>query len=252
MQHWENGTEVREKGTNDLVTNADLESERTITEFIRTASPAAQFLAEEEHQATGDALAGDELWVIDPLDGTTNFAHGVPHFAVSIGCYRNGQPECGVVFNPVRDELYFASSGNGAYFQLQQQPVKQLQVGSQQVLSEVLIGVGFYYERGAMMQATLATIESLFRQQIRGIRRFGTASLDLCQVARGMYGAFFEYTLSPWDFAAGRIIVEEAGGRVTSATGHTLPLEKSSVLASNTHLHQTMLDQIATTTGQIF
>jgi myo-inositol-1(or 4)-monophosphatase len=108
-------------------------------------------------------------------------------------------------------------------------------------LSEALVGVGFYYDRGAMMDATLTSIRDLFQQKIHGIRRFGTASLDLCMVGCGKFGAFFEYELSPWDFAAGRLFVEEAGGKITNCRGNALPLAKSSVLASNGKLHDAVL-----------
>ena len=111
-------------------------------------------------------------------------------------------------------------------------------------LDEVIVGVGFYYDRGAMMEATLAAIRDLKLKQIHGIRRFGTASLDLCAVALGRYGAYFEYELSPWDFAAGRLFVEEAGGTVTTARGEPLPLAKSSLLASNGPLHGPMLEVV--------
>ena len=111
-------------------------------------------------------------------------------------------------------------------------------------LDEVLVGVGFYYDRGAMMEATLEVIGDLKRRQVHGIRRFGTASLDLCMVGLGRYGAYFEYQLSPWDFAAGRLFVEEAGGKVTDARGNPLPLGKSSVLATNGPLHEPMLEVI--------
>lgn len=244
LRYFRHDLEVNEKGTNDLVTNADLESEQAITTFILSKFPGHQFLAEEQHQELAAPDEIEHLWIVDPLDGTTNYAHGIPHFAVSIAYYRFGVPECGVIFNPVRDELYVAVRGAGAYGQ-----GDRLAVGQQQQLSAALIGVGFYYDRGEMMRATLATVAALFESQIRGIRRFGTASLDLCQVAAGSYGAFFEYQLSPWDFAAGRLLVEEAGGQMTTATGERLPIAKTTLLASNSHLHQSMLCLIDSSTG---
>jgi len=141
------------------------------------------------------------------------------------------------VVNPVRGDWYWAQLGSGAFHNN-----RQLAVSSESSLSETMVGVGFYYDRGAMMEATLASIHSFFKQQIHGIRRFGTAALDLCQVADGMYGVFFEYQLSPWDFAAGRLILEEAGGKITDGRGNPLPLAKTSVLASNTLLHAAALD----------
>lgn len=232
-RYFRQGVEIRSKGRSDLVTDADVESEKAIVEAIRQSFPDHQFLGEETHH--GDSGA-EHLWIIDPLDGTTNFAHGIPHFAISVAYYRAGKPQVGVVFNPFRDEWFTAAAGQGAFADGERVGVSQ-----SQSLSEVLVGVGFYYDRGAMMQSTLAAIGKLFGEHIHGIRRMGTASLDLCQVGCGLFGAFFEYELSPWDFAAGRLFVEEAGGRVTTARGEQLPLAKTSVLASNGYLHQSVL-----------
>jgi myo-inositol-1(or 4)-monophosphatase len=141
------------------------------------------------------------------------------------------------VLNPARGDLFTAVAGEGAHYN-----GKRASVSPAGQLSEVLVGVGFYYDRGAMMEATLAAVGDLFRRQIHGIRRMGTAALDLCQVGVGWYGGFFEYQLSPWDFAAGRLFVEEAGGRVTTGRGDALPLSKISVCASNGKLHEAMLE----------
>ncbi len=234
--HYRCGVAVRSKAASELVTDADLESEQAIVALIGREFPEHAVLGEEEHAAD---VSAEHLWIIDPLDGTTNFAHQVPHFAVSVAYYRGGEPVCGVVTNPVRDDWYEAVRGGGAMHN-----GKRVQVASHARLDETLIGVGFYYDRGAMMEATLAAIRDLFRQSIHGIRRFGTAALDLCHVGCGLYGAFFEYQLSPWDFAAGRLFVEEAGGRVTTCRGERLPLQKSSVLASNGTLHEAVLEVV--------
>lgn len=234
MQTFGHDLSVRAKSGVDLVTDADVQSEQIIADLIRQAFPGDEILGEEGHQAD---VAADRLWVIDPLDGTTNYAHGIPHFAVSIGFYEQGRARCGVVFNPARGDRYTVVAGEGAYHN-----GRRVQVSPARNLNEVLIGIGFYYDRGAMMEATLAAIHALFKQQIHGVRRFGTAALDLCHVGCGLYGAFFEYQLSPWDFAAGRLFVEEAGGRVTTARGDALPLEKTSVLASNGLLHPGVLE----------
>lgn len=235
--YFRTGVVMRHKRPHDLVSDADVEAEQAIVAAIRRVYPRHEVLGEEGHQ--GDVTA-DDLWIIDPLDGTNNFAHQVPHFAVSIAYYRRGQPVCGVVMNPLRDEWYTAVRGCGAW--LNGKPVR---VSEERGLNEVLVGVGFYYDRGAMMEATLSAIRELFRQQIHGIRRFGAASLDLCAVGQGLFGAFFEYRLSAWDFAAGRLFVEEAGGRVTTGHGDALPLAVTSVLASNGHLHDAMLQIVA-------
>lgn len=228
--------EARQKNpekTYDLVSRADVESEETIVRLIREAFPDHEILAEEAQRGAIDA---EHLWVVDPLDGTTNFLHHIPHYAVSIAYYRSGQPICGVVYNPSRDDWYEAVQGQGARFQ--GEPIR---VSACERLDQTLVGIGFYYDRGAMMQATLDATRDLFQQQIHGIRRFGTASLDLAQVATGAMGAYFEYELSPWDFAAGRLLVEEAGGRVTDCRGQALQLKKGSVLASNATLHEAVL-----------
>ena len=221
------------QATYNLVSEADLAAEQAIVGVIRNSFPEHAFLAEETFQADADA---PNLWVIDPLDGTTNFVHGIPHFAVSIGYYERGEAVCGVVVNPFRNDWYVAQRGAGAYAN-----GVRAHVADHTEMNESLIGVGFYYDRGAMMRSTLAAIEELFQHSIHGIRRFGTASLDLCLVGCGHVGAFFEYKLSPWDFAVGRLFIEEAGGTVTTCDGKPLPLSVTSVLASNGTLHESVL-----------
>ena len=239
-RHFTRGVEIRSKSveeTYNLVSDADVEAERAIAARIRRDYPEHAILGEEEQQ--GLATAGD-LWIVDPLDGTNNFVHRIPHFAVSIAYYRDGAAQCGMVLNPVHQDCYWAERGCGAFHN-----GRRLTVSSAARLDEVLLGVGFYYDRGAMMEATLAAIHACFESQVHGIRRFGTAALDLCQVADGLFGAYFEYQLSPWDFAAGRLIVEEAGGTVTTTDGGDLPLATSSLLASNGRLHRRMLELVS-------
>jgi len=233
--------EIRTKYTNEefqgVVTKADIEAERTIVDDIRGQLPDHQFLAEEEHTAT---LESEHLWVIDPLDGTNNFAHGIPHFAISIAYYRKGVPQCGVILNPTTGDLFTTQRGKGSHWN-----ANPVSVNQHQSLENTMIAVGFYYDRGAMMKATLNAVEALFHQKIHGIRRFGTAALDLVQVGLGRFGGYFEYELSPWDFAAARLFVEEAGGTVTTCKGTPLPLEKSSVLATNSKLHPLILEIVS-------
>ena len=220
-----------------LVTKADIESERAIIALIRDTFPDHQFLAEEEHGAGAkdDPNDAEHLWIIDPLDGTNNFANGMPHYAVSVACYKFGKPHCGVVLAPETNDQYVALAGQGAWHN-----DRRVGVNSQPELTEAMIGVGFYYDRGAMMKATLGAIEELFGMNIIGIRRMGTASLDLVFVGLGRFGGYFEFTLSPWDFAAGRLFVEEAGGKITTCNGMNLPIDKSSVLATNGLLHESL------------
>jgi myo-inositol-1(or 4)-monophosphatase len=233
-RYFREGVAMRNKDVANLVSDADVEAEHAIAAVIKRAFPSHSILGEEAHQ--GDATA-EHLWVVDPIDGTNNFAHQIPHFAVSVAYYQGGVAQCGVVLNPVRDEWHSAARGQGAFHD-----GRRVTVDEATRLDEVLVGVGFYYDRGAMMEATLEAVGDLKRRQIHGIRRFGTASLDLCMVGLGRFGAYFEYELSPWDFAAGRLFVEEAGGKVTDARGGPLQLGKSSILATNGPLHEPMLE----------
>ncbi len=240
MRHFHDGVVMRDKSATgglpyDLVSDADHESEIAIGNYLTSLYPRHDLLGEEA-LASG-RIDADDLWIIDPLDGTNNFAHRLPHFAVSIGYYRRGAAMLGVVLNPVRDDLYTVTRGGQARHNGQ-----SVRVSAETTLAKSMIGCGFYYDRGAMMRSTLRAIEDLFGENIHGIRRFGSASLDLCQVGCGQFGGFFEYQLSPWDFAAGRLFVEQAGGRVTDALGQPLCLEKTSVVASNELLHDSIIE----------
>lgn len=232
--YFRSGVNMRTKSASvDLVSDADVNAERAIAAVIREQFPKHSILGEEENS---DDLNAEHLWIVDPLDGTTNFAHGIPHFAVSIAYYRDGIPAFGVIFNPIRNEWYVAEKGKGATAN-----GIPIHVNNHADLNETLVGCGFYYDRGEMMEQTLAALSRLFRRQIHGIRRMGTASLDLAMVACGQFGAYFEYQLSPWDYAAGRLLIEEAGGRVTDCDGSALPLAKTTILASNGALHDQVL-----------
>ena len=237
-RYWHEGVELRDKSeiggkSYDLVSDADLESQSVIANLIAEEFPDHALMGEED--LVGDTGA-EHLWVIDPLDGTNNFLHHVPHFAVSIAYYRDGIPTVGVVHNPITGDTYTAVKGGGA-----KHNGDRIDTSSDTALSTALIGCGFYYDRGAMMRSTLAAIEDFFSHDIHGIRRFGTAALDLCAVASGMFGAFFEYKLSPWAFAAGQLIVTESGGKISDAKGAPLGLVPSSVLASCPGLYDAAL-----------
>ena len=239
LRYMREGVQIRNKAgeggkTYDLVSDADIESERAVAESIRTQHPDHDLLGEESLSLSDTNV--QDLWIIDPLDGTNNFAHGIPHFAVSIAYYHQGVPTVAAILNPARDDCFTAIRGGGAFHQ--GNPVR---VSDKKTLDDTLIGCGFYYDRGEMMRSTLLSIEEFFGKDIHGIRRFGTASLDLCQVGCGQFGGFFEYQLAAWDFAAGRLFIEEAGGRVTDARGGDLPIGKTSIVASNGHLHDAML-----------
>ena len=239
MRYYRDGVRMRDKTDSggksyDLVSDADLESEKAIAEYLKSRYPGHELLGEED--LAGDVNA-EHLWIIDPLDGTNNFAHHLPQFAVSIAYYHHGQAMAGAVYNPARDEMFTAVRGGGAFFNDQ-----KVSVCESTSLGNTLIGCGFYYDRGNMMRKTLSAIEEFFGHNIHGIRRFGGAALDLCQVGCGQFGGFFEYQLSPWDFAAGVLFVHEAGGKVTDGRGNNLLLATTSLVASNGALHAAMID----------
>jgi myo-inositol-1(or 4)-monophosphatase len=222
--------DIHSKGIANFVTQADLSAEQAIVDAIRSAHPDHAIISEESHSDRADA---SDLWIIDPLDGTSNFMHGIPHFAVSIAYYHNGQPEVGIVANPITGDWYVAVRDQGAWHN----DVRQ-HVATASRLDETLIVCGFYYDRGKMMQATLNTLGDFFRNNIHGMRRFGAAALDLCNVGCGQYGLFFEYKLHPWDYAAGQLFLCEAGGKATDCNNLKLPIYKpSSICATNTLLH---------------
>ncbi len=239
MRYFRDGVQIRNKSaehgkTYDLVSDADLESEQAIADYLRARFPNHDLLGEEELLGRVDA---EHLWIIDPLDGTNNFAHQLPHFAVSIAYYHRGQALVGAIFNPARDEMFTAVRDGGAYRNGQ-----LVKVCDAQSLSNTLVGCGFYYDRGSMMRKTLDAIEELFGHDIHGIRRFGGAALDLCQVGCGQFGGYFEFQLAPWDFAAGALFVQEAGGKISDGRGNRLPLGSSSVVASNGKLHAALIE----------
>jgi len=235
---------IQAKSPVDFVSQADLESESSIIESIKSICPSHQFLAEESHRDQFDAA---HLWIIDPLDGTSNFLHGIPQFAISIAYARGGIAELGVVYNPISDEWFVAEQNKGAWYGVGKPSVDsdmtRLQVAKDPSLSDTMVAVGFYYDRDKIMEATLRSIGDFFRQNIHGVRRFGAAALDLAQLARGDYGVFMEYKLHPWDHAAGGLIVSEAGGKLTDCLGEPLTYNgATSILATNTILHGAALE----------
>ena len=233
-RYYKEGVAFRVKAPADLVSDADLHAEEAVVREIRRDFPSDAILGEEKHQGDPDA---ERLWVIDPLDGTTNFAHRIPRFAVSIALLVQGRPITAVVANPVTNDTYTATAGQGA-----QHNGVSIRCSQAESLSDVLIACGFYYDRGRMMRNTLETLGEFFESEIRGVRRMGAAALDMCDVASGVFGAFFEYQLSPWDFAAGRLIVEEAGGRASDCRGQPLTTRPSSVLVSASSLYERSLE----------
>ena len=226
------------KAENNLVTEADLAAQDLIIELIKGRFPEHSIIAEEDDL---EAKNNDpHLWIIDPLDGTNNFAHAIPHFSISLAYARSGQVQVGVIYDPSRDEMFSASLAGGAY--LNDSSIKVSRVPS---LNEAIVATGFYYDRGEIMRNTLSSIEKLFEANVHGVRRFGSAALDLCWVACGRFDAYFEYKLSIWDFAAGMLIVKEAGGECSDHFGNQLILDSAGIAVSNGRLHKELLDIVA-------
>jgi myo-inositol-1(or 4)-monophosphatase len=223
------------KGDVDLVTESDHHSERVVVERLRGRFPDHAIVAEEG--STGAAAGAKYCWHIDPLDGTTNFAHGYPCFAVSIGLAEEGRPVAGVVFNPVSDELFTAVRGEGAYLN-----GKRIHVSTVEKLAHSLVATGFPTHR----RKRSANINYYWEFTLRshGVRRDGSAALDLCSVASGRFDGFWEFGLNSWDTSAGMLLVQEAGGKVTSLAGQPYELGGPDLLASNGRIHEEM-QQIA-------
>ena len=214
-----------------------LAAEEAITGSIREIFPNHAFLCEEKEKASAEA---DRLWIIDPLDGTNNFAHRFPHFCVSIAYAEKGEVLSGVVLDPVRDDLYSAEKGKGAFLNRE-----RVSVSGAVGLSESIIATGFYYDRDELMEKTLQAIGALFRNRIQGIRRTGSAALDLCYVGCGRLDGFFEYRLSPWDFAAAALFITEADGTCSDSRGETKNiLGAKGITASNGRIHDSLLTVI--------
>ena len=226
--------QVSRKGPADFVSAADLRAEKTIFRELSKARPGYGFLMEESGQhADGD---GRHRWIVDPLDGTTNFLHGVPHFAISIALEVDGEVVAGVVHQPVTDETYWAERGQGAHVN-----DRRLRVSSRAKLEDSLIGTGIPFKGGTGHAHYLATLASI-SNRVSGVRRMGAAALDLAFVAAGRFDAFWEFDLKPWDIAAGILLVREAGGYVTTPGGDPNVLPSGDVLAANDRLHQPLAE----------
>ena len=236
LKHYmEREKHVQLKGRANLVTIADKESEALIIRRILERYPNHAILAEESGMSGAqDGEAG--RWVIDPLDGTTNFAHQYPFFCVSIGFEQAGNVLCGAVYDPCRDELFSAARGEGSF--MNGQP---LQVSEIEKLGSALILTGFPYGVRQKMKTAMAQFEAfLFDSQ--AVRRGGSAALDLCYIALGRCDGFWEMDLHPWDTAAGRVILEEAGGRLSDFAGNPFSIYGKQIVASNGKIHEEMVD----------
>jgi len=236
LQKFGTALEVRHKGEVDLVTEADRAAEEAIVAVIRGTSPRHDILAEE---ADHGRCASSHRWIIDPLDGTTNYAHGFPWFAVSIALEVEGEVRLGVVYNPFHRELFWAEKGEGAYLN-----DIQLRVSPTPRLDQSLVATGFPYDRKTSRVNNYDHFVS-FQQSAQACRRAGAASLDLAYAAAGRLDGYWEMKLKPWDVAAGQLLVHEAGGRVSDFDGARFDIYGAECLASNGRIHAEMLTVLA-------
>jgi len=243
---WRPAKVIEHKGAVDLVTATDREAEALILGHLRRAFPAHRVVAEEA--AAGSALEPpppDELvWYLDPLDGTTNFAHAYPHFCVSLALARGTEPIFGIVHDPLRDETFVAHHGGGATLN-----GEVIGVSSVSDLDEALLATGFPYDRRAHVDFYVSFLAD-FVGRAQGVRRNGSAALDLCYVACGRLDGFWEWKLHPWDLAAGVLIVREARGTVSGFRGQSFDLYGDQTLASNGHLHRAMVETLSARLGR--
>ncbi len=226
------------KGKHDLVTAADVAAEKAIKAVIAKAFPEDQFLAEESHE--GAALTDARTWIIDPIDGTTNFAHGVPFYAVSIALWIGKEPQTAVVLGLPHNELFTAEKGKGAFLN-----GKPIQVSQTADPVQSLIGTGFPYRDLSVLEDYMKVFHILMKET-HGVRRPGSASYDMAFVACGRYDGFYEYALAPWDVAAGALLIREAGGVVTDWHGKENWLYGKRIIAANPKIH----DYLKTTLQQ--
>jgi myo-inositol-1(or 4)-monophosphatase len=229
--------QVSKKGPGDFVSAADLKAEETLVEELTKARPGYGFLAEERGVVEGTDKT--HRWIIDPLDGTTNFLHGIPHFAVNVALEREGVIVAGVTHNPISNDTFWAERGKGAFLNQE----KRLRVAARTRLEDSLLATGIPFAGRPGHGLFLKELHQI-SQRVAGVRRYGSAALDLAWVAAGRFDGFWERNLSPWDVAAGVVIVLEAGGVVTLADGAAFALEEGSICAANADLHPQVIERL--------
>lgn len=217
----------------NIVTEYDKKSEKTIIDFIKKEFPTHSVIAEE---GGGYDLSSEYLWVIDPLDGTTNFAHGLPIFSVSIGVQKKGEMVYGVIYDVMRDAMYSAEKGSGAFCN-----GKKLNVSENDDLRKSVLVTGFPYNVHENPDFAYERFTAFLRVS-RAVRRLGSAAIDMCYVAEGVFDGFWEVSLNAWDIAAGKLLIEEAGGIVTDFSGTPMNIFDKQILASNGKVHQSMIN----------
>jgi myo-inositol-1(or 4)-monophosphatase len=229
--------QVSVKGPANFVSAADERAERTLYQELAKARPGYGFLMEE-----GGAVEGTDKahrWIIDPLDGTTNFLHGIPLFAISVALEREGAIVAGVIYNPIHDELYTAERGKGAYLN-----DRRLRVAARKTMADAVIATGIP-NRGRPHHPRFLREAEVLMAEVAGVRRTGSAAIDLAWTAAGRFDAYWEHDIQPWDMAAGLILVREAGGFATDADGGPAMFETGTVVAGNAAIHKGVLDLIA-------
>jgi myo-inositol-1(or 4)-monophosphatase len=244
MSRRQSGFHINKKGTIDLVTEVDLECERMCRDVLADRFPDHDILAEELGGGSTEAASSRYRWVFDPLDGTTNYAHGLPVFCASLALEIDGRAEVGAIYDPTREELFTGERGQGAFLN-----GTRLRVSGTGGLLDALLVTGFPYDVHQKLDPLVAMFRA-FLGQARAVRRLGSAALDLCYVAAGRFDGFWEQSLRPWDVAAGALIVEEAGGRVTGMDGTPFDPAAAHLVASNGQIHGAMLDVIERTHAQ--
>jgi len=221
--------QVSLKGPGNFVTAADRRAEETLRAELAKARPGYSFLGEEGGKHEGSDAS--HTWIVDPLDGTTNFLHGIPQFAISIGLERSGTIVAGVIYNPINDEMFVAERGKGAYLN-----DRRLRVASRRLLADAVITCGLPHLGRGDLELGLRELAAV-QGHVAGLRRFGSAALDLAFVAAGRFDGYWERNLSPWDMAAGIVIVREAGGFVTDLDGGDAMFTKRHIVAGNETIH---------------
>ena len=236
MKHFRKKLRISEKPGAGLVTNADIESQEKIVKLLKRKFPDYGFLTEEADPVLSE---NPGRWIIDPLDGTTNYVHGYPMFCVSIAAEWEGKVSVGVIYHPVLNETYIAIRKQGAFLNK-----KKIHVSQTKRLDSALLTTGFTYRKEEYFQTEIAAFTNMSKIS-RAIRRPGSAALDLAYTACGVFDGFWEQKLSPWDVAAGYLLVTEAGGKVTDLKGNPFKVESSQILASNSKLHTSLLREIS-------
>jgi myo-inositol-1(or 4)-monophosphatase len=226
--------QVSRKGPADFVSTADLKAEKTLKQELQKARPGYGLLMEESAEIPESDGSG-RRWIVDPLDGTSNFLHGLPHFAISIALEEHGEIIAGLVYDPIKEDRFYAEKGQGAFHN-----DRRLRVSARHRLNECLVATGAPFAGKGDRPQFLGEIDAVMTNTA-GIRRWGAAALDLAYVAAGRFDGFWERGLSPWDYAAGLILVREAGGYICEMNGKSLTMASPSVLASNNAIHSDLM-----------